>query len=232
MLWPAVTHLARTMPWLPLLAGCSAGVVMLAMARLSGGLQQPSAIVAVIRLGFVPVITGLSFLLHDPGRHLGSSFPAPGRLPAAAHLILAVPLLAATTWIQFGLATVAPRAGPHSAGAVPHPLPRAALSVELTACCALTIAVAALIARSHWDHLGGAVAAPVTLALIIALGIEPPLHLLSAFPAATRATHASWEHVHQEWALLMLIAASLACWASRDRWSRLHAPRGGPFSVG
>jgi hypothetical protein len=224
MLWPAAAHLARTMPWLPLLAGCSAGVVIPATARISGALQQPSAIMAAIRLGFVPVITGLSFLLHDPGRHLASSFPAPGRLPAAAHLILAVPLLAATTWIQFGLTTVAPHAGRHSAGAVPGPLPRAALSVELTACCAITVAVAALVTRSRWDHLGGVVAAPVTLALIIALGIEPPLHLLSAFPATTRAAHASWEHAHQAWALLLLPAASLACWASRDRWSRLHGP--------
>jgi len=227
MIRPAAVHLARTIPWPPLLAGCGTGAVIMVIVRFSGALQQPPAVVGAIRLGFVPVITGLSFLLREPGRNLAVTFPAPGWLTTAAHLALAVPVLAAASWIQF---TLAADALPDPAGPA-VPLPWVALPAELAAWCAVTIAAAALVARSRWDHLGGAVAAPATFALLAILGFGR-WHLLPAFPAPTRTAHASWEYAHWAWALLALAACGVSCWASRDRWSRLRRPRraapGGP----
>jgi hypothetical protein len=222
MLRPAAGHLARTMPWRPLLAGCGTGAALLTAASFTSTLRQTSSMVTVVRLGFVPVVVGLSFLLREPGRDLATSFPAPGWLAAAARLALAVPVIAATACVQFGLASSASRGAPPGAMAFPGRVPWLALSAELTAWCAVTTAAAALVARSRWDSLGGAVAAPAALALIAALGYWPP-HLL---PAPTDgAEQLSWQHAHQAWALLVLAGTAAACWASRDRWSRPRVAR-------
>jgi 1,4-dihydroxy-2-naphthoyl-CoA hydrolase len=218
---------ARTIPWGPLLAGCGAGVCAgLAMALFRGPIRSPPGVMLGLRAGFVPVMTGLAFLLDDPHRQLTAALPVRAWLTRAVRVLLALPVICATAWAEFVLGTRALAADPRGPDARPAALPWTALAAELAAWCLLALAAAAIMARTRWHDVGGVVAALGALATIAVLAVAP-LHLLpTAFTDMTAAERQAWTLAWRLWLVVALVAAALAAWASRDPWlrTRLRPP--------
>jgi hypothetical protein len=96
------------------------------------------------------------------------------------------------------------------------------LLAQLTGWCALAVAAAACCDRSRYADLGGAVAAPVSLAIIALAWYSPGINRLLVTPPATaRAATLAWYAI-------TAAALALTCVAMRDRWQRytrvLHRP--------
>ena len=79
----------------------------------------------------------------------------------ADHLLLAVPVLAATCWAQLRL--IAQTIPPHILGHPPAVYP---LIAQLTGWSAVTVAAAACVGRSRYADLGGAIAVPISFGAI------------------------------------------------------------------
>jgi hypothetical protein len=202
----ALPHLVATMPWGTLLGGCVIGLAASAAGyRLAGPASDSAGVTAVVRAAFVPLVVVAAFLAADPHRPLVAALPAPAWLTPATHTALALPVLTGTAALQLRLAAAELAAGQRYTG-VPAQLPRLMLSAELAAAAAIALAAASVVARTRWHELGGAIAAPVSLAII----------------AATQAT---WADVTWRILLVGALAVATAAWAQRDPWLRLHPVR-------
>lgn len=114
-----------------------------------------------------------------------------------------------TCWVQ--LLLIHPRTQPGVISLAPAIYP---LLAQLTGWCALTVAVAAGTDRSRYADLGGALAAPVSLALIALATYGPETsHLLETPPAGTHAVTAAWYSI-------ATASLALTYLAMRDRWHR------------
>jgi len=218
---PAAPHLARTMPWVALVAGCAVGLGLSLVAhQFARPSQSPDSIIRTARVAFAPLVVATAFLTSDPHRNLTATLPAPPWLTTAAHLLFAVPALGLTAWLQLELAGADLRITlPPGSPAQAEHLPWLSLIVEMAAWSALAVAVAAVISRTRWNELAGAVAAPAALALTGVLALAP----LGLFPAAATGPgqSASWPGSDWRWCALSLAAVLVACWACRDPWRRL-----------
>jgi hypothetical protein len=100
---------------------------------------------------------------------------------------------------------------PAPAGRLPAVYP---LLAQLTGWSAITIAIAAWIDRSRYAELSGAVAAPLSFAVIGIAWYTPALnHLLVTPPGSSHTVTLSWYAVAGG-------AALLTTTALRDRWHR------------
>lgn len=209
-----------------LLAGCAVGLCISLAAHLLGHpFQQPASITLTVRAAFVPVVADVAFLASGPHRALAASLPAPTWLITAAHLLIALPLLVLTAWIQLSLGAADLSAALRFQGAAAAPLPWTALGSELAAWLAVALAAAALVARTRWSDLGGAIAAPAALAFLALLALAPAHLFPTAFTAESRSQHSAWLHAEWGWWALGVIAALVLGWASRDPWLRLRLTR-------
>jgi hypothetical protein len=127
----------------------------------------------------------------------------------AGHLVLAAPVLAATGWAYLRI----------QGHGIPSPeliSPPAVYPViaQLAGWCAVAVAVAAGVDRSRYADLGGAIAAPVSFA-VIALAWYLPLtaQILVDPPASAHGVTVAWYCATS--AALILTGAAL-----RDRWHR------------
>jgi len=199
----ALPHLAATMPTGTLLGGCAIGLAISVVGyRLAGPGSDSVGVTTLVRAAFVPLVLVAAFLAADPHRRLVAALPAPAWLTAVTHTALALPVLAGTAALQLRLAA-AELAAAQRYTRVPAHLPWPALSGELAAAAAIALATASIVARTRWHELGGAIAAPVSLAVIA-------------------ATQAAWADV--SWRLLLVgaLAVATAAWAQRDPWLRLR----------
>jgi hypothetical protein len=212
-----------------LLAGCAAGLgISLAAYQFAPPFEQPTSIALTVRAGFVPLVAAVAFLVSDPHRSLTASLPAPAWLTVAVHLVIALPVLGLTAWIQLELAAAELGTGARVQGMSGAHLPGRSLAAELTAWIAVAVTAAALVARSRWHDLGGAIAAPAALSFVAAAALAP-LHLFpSAFTGLTPAQHSAWLWAEWGWWALTLAAVPAACWASRDPWLRLRSAASRP----
>jgi hypothetical protein len=219
---PLAWHLARCVPWLPLLAGCCLGSgLSLAMAATARE-QDPRLVLTVVRVALVPVLAGLAFLLDDRHWQLAGSLPVPGWLSSAGRVLLAAPVVALTCWLQLdlgdrALARTLAGSGQHAV------IPALQVSVEFAAGCAITLAAAAVVQRSRWHDLGGAAAVPLALAAAAGLAASPWHLLPTAFPGRTGPLPPGWTRPTLLTALVVVLAAIVAAWSSRDRWRRAPA---------
>jgi hypothetical protein len=127
----------------------------------------------------------------------------------AGHLLLAVPVLTATCWVQ--LRIMVQTIPPHAASQPPAVYQ---LIAQLTAWCAVTVAVAACVGRSRYADLDVALAAPVSFG-VIALAWYGPFSagLLVEPPATAHGVTIAWFSV-------AAAALTLTCVAMRDQWHR------------
>jgi hypothetical protein len=216
-------HVALTMPWGPLVVGCLAGIgVMIALRIAAGRIETVSALASGIRASFVPVMAGVAFLLPDAQRQLIATLPARPWLTPALRIALALPVLGLTGAIEAQLGASALAADVRLSGSAPAPLPWLALTGELTAWCALALALAAGVARTRWHDVAGLIAAFLAMAVIGALALTP-WHLLPATIAnMTGPEQAQWTAAWRAWCAAALVAAACAAWAAGDPWRRLR----------
>ncbi len=201
--------ITRTMPWATLITGCLAGTVFLAVlahvAQTSGWLLDQGT----IRLAFLPAVAALAFVPRVPFRPVTQAVPVPAWVAPAGHLLLAVPILAATCWAQ--LRIMAQTIPPHTLGHPPAVYP---LIAQLTGWSAVTVAAAACADRSRYADLSGAIAAPVSFgAIALAWHVPASARLLVGPPATAHGVTIAWYAV-------ATAAFALTCVAMRDQWHR------------
>ena len=207
---PAIArHVAWTMPWLTLIAGCLAGTgYLVIMADVADTAHSPLT-QGTVRFGLLPAVAALAFVLRIPFRPLTQATPVPAWIAPASHLVLAAPVLAATCWAQ--LRIMAHTIPPHTLG---HPPASDPLIAQFAGWCAVTVAAAACVDRSRYADLSGAIAVLVTFAVIALAWYAPVTARFLAEPPATphEATIA--------WYAIATAALPLTCAAMRDRWHR------------
>jgi hypothetical protein len=215
-------HLVQTMPWATLTSGCAVGVALLALLAFGPGAAHQALGEDAVRVTFLPVIAALAFVPRDPFRPVAQAAPRPAWLTSAGQILLAVPVLAVTCWAQLSIMDDTidrSPSGPALASVVVRFPAVYPLLAQLTGWCAVTVAAAACCDRSRYADLGGAVAAPVSFA-VIAIGWYAPglaAHLVTP-PASPAADAIAWYAIAA--AALALSAAAL-----RDRWRRYTRPR-------
>ncbi len=205
---PLLTGYAvRTMPWAVLIAGCAAGILLLAAMAYFADRSHYSLGQANVRFCFLPAVVAVAFVLRVAAQPVAWAAPVPAWLPSAGHILLAIPVLAATCWAQLGvmLHTI-PRGGGHPAV---YPL-----LAQLTCWCAVSVATAACADRSRYADLGGAVAAPIALAAIALAAFVPATRRILAVPPATPGAATA------AWYLAVAAALGLTGAALSDRWHR------------
>lgn len=162
-----------------------------------------------VRLAFLPAVAALAFVPRVPLRPLTQTVPVPAWVAPAGHLLLAVPVLAATCWAQLRL--VAQTIPPHVLGHPPAVYP---LIAQLTGWSAVTVAAAACAGRSRYADLGGAIAAPISFGVIaLAWYLPASARLLAGPPASAHGVTVAWYAVASA-------ALALTCAAMRDPWHR------------
>ena len=205
---PLARHIIQTMPWVTLIAGCLAGTVLLAVLHAADGTRQPLD-QGTVRVAFLPAIGALAFVLRVPFRPVTQAVPVPAWVAPAGQVLLAVPVLAATCWMQ--LRIMAQTIPSHAIG---HPAAVYPLVAQLTGWSMVTVAAAACTGRSRYADLGGAIAAPVSFAAIALAWYAPvSARLLVEPPAAAHAVTVAWYVVASA-------ALALTCAAMRDQWHR------------
>lgn len=209
-------HVARLVPWGTLIVGSAAGVGFSLAVRAFAHPATPQAeLVTGVRLAFVPPLVGLGFVLHDRHRQLAGALPVPAWVTSALRVVLALPLVAATCWLQFWLVTKAK-------------LPVPPVATEMAGCGLITLAVAAAVERGRWRDLGGGAAVPAALALIGVLAVlsmlkHSPVRLLpTVFSGMTAAQLREWDRAWLAWAAAGAAAAVAAGFFSRDPWRRIR----------
>ena len=200
-------HTLATMPWATLVAGCASGTVVLAlMAHFAGHspLNQDN-----VRLTFLPAVGALAFVPHVQFRPVTQTTPVPTWMAPAGQVLLAIPVLAVTCWVQLELmtSTYPARDANHLPAAYP-------LIAQLIGWSLLALSIAACCERTRYAALSGATAAPVTFVAIAAASCIPPLsgHLLSP-PNTAHAVTITWYTISAA-------ALALAIVAIRDQWHR------------
>jgi hypothetical protein len=198
-----------TTPWATLAAGCLTGTAVLALLAYFAGTSHTPLNQTTVRLTLLPAVAALTFVPHTPLRPLAQTTPLPTSIASATQVLLAVPVLVVTSWVQLVImAHTHPAITRHHLAAI-YPL-----IAQLVGWAALALAVAAGCDRTRYADLTGAIAAPITLALIAFCWLTPGIKdLLVTGPATPRTATISWYSI---------AAASLAITvaALRDTWHR------------
>ena len=199
-----VRHLARTMPWGVMLAGCigSVGAILVLDATSRFPLSADDA-----RLTLLPAVAALCFVPHVCFRPVIQTVPVPAWLAAAGHILFSAPLLAATCAANLQVMTASYAGRAHAPALYP-------LIAQFTGWAALAMLTAAWCDRTRFATLNGALAAPVTIALITLAWTEPHLRHILVTPAARPHTATA------AWFAIAAVAFAGASAASGDTWNR------------
>jgi hypothetical protein len=209
--------LLRSMRWQPVPAALLVSVLLVWWQDDA----YPSRQVWLLRGVAVVLAAGLATALDDRTRATVAAVPLPLRLRTALPVALAaVPLT--LTWAVLAVVVDARHSGT---------LPVLALSLEAAAVAALTVAVAAVVARRGVTD-PGAVVGPVLLAVALGLPTLPRAIALAVDVGP------GWTAAHLRWAAVLLVALGAGVLAVRDpaatgvrrqgangRWARTRRPR-------
>jgi hypothetical protein len=201
--------IARTMPWATLLTGCLAGTAFLALLAHVASTSHWPLDQGAVRLAFLPAIAALAFVLRAPFRPVTQATSVPAWVAPAGHILLAAPVLGVTCWAQLRI-----MAHPIPPRALGHPPAIYPVIAQLTGWCAVTVAAAACVDRSHFADLGGAIAAPASFAAIALAWYAPVSARFLVEPPATAPG------VTIAWSAIATAALALSRVAMRDQWHR------------
>lgn len=205
-------HIVRSMPWVTLVSGCLVGTAVLALMAHNARNSQAPLDHGAVRVAFLPAVAVLAFVLAAPFRPLTQATPVPAWVAPAGYLLLAAPVLAATCWLQLRLMDYSMPAASVARALAVYPL-----TAQLTGWCAVTVMIAAWVQRSRYADLGGAVAAPVSFALIALSWFLPAAGRRLNEPPAPPATR---HGVTITWYVIAAAALFVTCVAMRDQWHR------------
>jgi hypothetical protein len=193
---------ARAVGWGAPLAGFSLSLGLLALA-VRPGLDLPAGRQMLwLRLATTAGALGCAFLLDDPSEPTTKGVAGSLLLRRSLRVALLLPATAAW-WVAvvWRVRAVHPEL----------PLPVAALTLEVAALLAVTVALAAAGSHLAPERRGGVVAAPALLALTSAAFLLPAQVTLYAQPGS-----AAWDGAHRRWSLLLGLALAAFAAASRD----------------
>lgn len=178
----------RSAPWAPLAGG---GALALALLGLGDrGLGE-------LRLAAIAICVGAAFALDDAAATTIASVPTPLLARRGLRVGLAlVPL--AVLWALVGWLS--------DAGSW-------AVSLELAAILALTLAAAAIAAQIRGDGRGGVAAGPALVGLLASAYLLLPARW-GLFPGGPEDP--LWAPAHQRWVFVLIAGALGVLWASRD----------------
>jgi hypothetical protein len=206
-----------TTPWTTLTAGCVAGTAILALLAYFADTSHTPLEQTTVRLTLLPAIAALTFVPHLPLRPLAQTAPLPAWIASATQIVLAVPVLIVTSWVQLVI-----MAHTHPAIARHHLPAIYPLVAQLVGWAAVALAIAACCDRSRYADLTGAIAAPGTLAVIAFCWFTPGVrNLLVTGPATLPTATIAWYSIAA--AVLSITAA-----AQRDTWHRYSRRPGRP----
>ena len=220
---PLARYITQTMPWVTLITGCVACLAIFTILVRVAHHDQATFWLdqGTIRLALLPAAAALAFVPYVPFRPLTRATPVPAWVTPAGHLLLAAPCLALTFWAQ--LRIMAPVIPPHAPQDPREPY--YALIAQLVGWSAIIVAIAACVARSRFADLGGAIAAPVSFAVIAVAWYTPRTAVFLVGPPA------SPHSVTIGWYAIAFAALTLTCVALRDTWHR-YARRAKPGFLG
>jgi hypothetical protein len=212
-------HAIMTAPWATLTAGCVAGTAILALLAYFAGTSHTPLDQTTVRLTLLPAIAALTFVPHPPCRPLEQTAPLPPSIASATQIVLAVPAVVATSWAQLVI-----MAHTHPAVARHHLPAIYPFIAQLVGWAAIALATACCCDRSRYADLTGAIAVPITLAVIAFCWFTPDVrYLLVTGPATRRTATIAWYSIA---AVFVAITAA----ALRDTWHRYtrRVPAGRP----
>jgi hypothetical protein len=202
-------HVIVMLPWATLIGGCAAGTALLALLAHFAGTSHTPLDQTTVRLTLIPAVTALAFVPHAPLRPLAQTTPLPAWITPAAQILLAVPALALTSWVQLLI-----MAHTHASAARQHLPAVYPLIAQLAGWGTLAVAIATCCDRSRYSDLGGAIGAPVALAVIafawFTLGVKD---LLVTRPGIPRDAAIAWYTI-------AAVSLSITVAALRDIWHR------------
>jgi fluoroquinolone transport system permease protein len=203
--------LARALRWGPLLAsGAVGGLIVWALTKEEGLTEGGMPIVDVttrihaLRISALLFALGAAFLLDDPARPITDHLPTPLWFHRILRLTLTVPLAAALWVINVWLARLT------DPGL--QPLPIGDVTLEAASLVALSVALAAGLARFVPDGTGGVAAGPAILVLV-GSALFLPAHL-ELFPM--EAVDPRWHGAHDLWRWVLVGSLGGLAWASLD----------------
>jgi len=192
---------ARTIAWPALVGGALACVAVIAAA------QQLPAVFPLARwpgLGALALCVGAAFLLDDDAATTVDATPTSLARRRLLRVALALPLLGAV-WagsLWYGTSADGASFGPDT---------RAALSLQLGAMLALTLAASALALRALPGEQCGWTGAVAPFALLTAVLLLPERWTLLAVPGED-----AWPAVQQRWTALLALGVMTIAWAGRE----------------
>ncbi|WP_245685487.1 ABC transporter [Streptomyces yerevanensis] len=204
-----VLPVARTLPWLPLAAGGTVGLLLVGVPRLVSG-ETPEEIALLLLRGAVLAFgLGLAFLMDDPARHTTAGVPVRRAVRAGLRVALVAPV--AVGWWTAALLLVPAEVRP--------PVGDMTLEAAATAVLALLAGAAAVRLRDEPEP-GQAAAAALLLTGLVAPLLMPDRWTLFVQPHADR-----WDEAHRSWAWLLTGAALVwaACLLEPVRRRRVRA---------
>ena len=200
----ALSTTARSMSWLPLLAGAATAGVGMWMIDPAGG-EAP--LLAALRLSAFLLAAGGAFALDDPAADTLAASPTRLRARRVHRLVLL-----GTVWGALWAVALAAAEAVSATGA----LPVAVTTIEAAGMLALALAAAAVAMPHVAEGRGGVVAGPaLTVAMLGALLAQyhyPRWATLFAFSSSQQ----EWQAARARWVVLLAAAVmALAC-ASLD----------------
>ncbi|NGO46522.1 ABC transporter [Streptomyces ureilyticus] len=191
-----VLPVARTLPWLPLAAGGTVGLLLVGVPRLVSGETPDRIALLLLRGAGLAFGLGLAFLMDDPARHTTAGVPVRRAVRAGLRVALVAPV--AVGWWTAALLLVPAEVRP--------PVGDMTLEAAATAVLALLAGAAAVRMRDEPEP-GQAAAAALLLTGLAAPLLMPDRWTLFVQPHADR-----WDEVHRSWA--WLLAGAALVWAA------------------
>lgn len=193
---------ARAVGWAPPLAAFALSVGLLVLAVRRGQASSAEGLVVWLRITMVVGALGYAFLLDDPSEPTTEAVVGSLLLRRTLRVALLLPATAAW-WAAAVWRVRVVRPG--------VPLPVAALTLEVGALLAVTVALAGVGTRLAPERRGGVVAAPALFAVVCTVILLPARVALYAMPGSP-----GWDGAHQRWAMLLGFALAAFAAASRD----------------
>ncbi|WP_249998961.1 hypothetical protein [Actinoplanes sp. M2I2] len=212
---------ARALPWGPLTACLVAGLlIMMVPAAATAGLGVDN-IVNLARIVMLAGALGVAFLLDDPAASTTAVLPVPRLARIAVRGLLAVPVLAGWWALTLAAAHLA------VAAEVRPAVPALTLTVEAAALVCVAFALAGIRRGGAAGTVGGIVAAPLTLVLVLLLQFLP-----DGWSLFVGAGDPRWREAHVIWSVLAGSALLASGLLAHEPTSRRATTRPAPQPVG
>lgn len=200
-------HIVRTTPWATLVSGCAAGTLLLDLIAHLMHASHGTVDQNTLRLTFLTAVAALAFVPKAPSKPVSQAVPVPGWIGPAGQILLSLPVIAATAWVQLRIIGVGLPQGPRSTAIYP-------LLAQIVAWCAVATAMATSVDRSRYADLGGALATPLAFAAVAIAWYVPVLKAHLVAPPASQGSSAIG------WYVIGAVSLAVSWLALRDQWYR------------